>query len=97
MIRDTLTIEGGNGGNDFGLDDISFIGPDPHFLQIYNAVELVWFAASGTTYQVQSTTDLASTNWLNVGYPFTSDNTTNSVLYSTRGTTNKYYRLEEVE
>lgn len=70
---------------------------EPDFLKIHTAVELEWFAASGTTYQVQYVTELSSTNWLDFGSPVIGNNTTNFVFDTTRGDTNKFYRVEEVE
>jgi hypothetical protein len=63
-------------------------------LSIYPAVEIDFLAASGQTYQIQSSGNL--TNWVNVGSSITGSNQTVQEFFSTRGTNSQFYRLQDV-
>jgi len=80
----------------FGLDDISVTPiPAPSFVAaigVTNAISLTWYAVPGVKYQVQYTTNLAGTNWVNMS--------TNAATSSTLSLTNhpgsdrqRFYRI----
>lgn len=66
------------------LDDISVMPVPPAVFQVssvnQNQFEFSWNAVTGLVYQVQYTTNLLSTNWINLGAAITA---TNSTLYMT--------------
>ena len=62
-------------------------------LTIHPAVELTWFAVTGKTYQLQSTTDLSTNTWTDFGLPIQGDGATHSFFDTTLLTPNKFYRL----
>ena len=73
-----------------GTDPRNFdIGP----AMIWTAVEIGWKTVAGTNYQVQSTTDLASSNWDNFGSVIVGNGLTNTVFDSTRTNSHKFYRV----
>lgn len=65
-------------------------------LFIWTAVEVGWTTVMGSNYQVQYTTNLCSSNWLNFGVPIMGNGFTNSILDSTRTNTCKFYRVVTV-
>jgi hypothetical protein len=78
------------------LDDISVTPiPAPSFVAaigVTNAISLTWYAVPGVKYQVQYTTNLAGTNWVNMS--------TNAATSSTLSLTNhpgsdrqRFYRI----
>ena len=60
-----------NNSGVFGLDDVSVVSvPLPtvqSVRQVGSAVNLTWTTLAGLAYQVQYKTNLASTNWSNLG------------------------------
>jgi hypothetical protein len=92
----TIAVTDNNGvslGNDFALDDFSFITNSPVPATIYTAVEINWNSQVGQSYQVQSATALNTNNWINFGAPVQGSGTNNSVFDSTRGQPMKFYRV----
>ena len=67
--------------------------PMPPTVAIHTAVEIEWNSTSGTTYQVQYSTNLASTNWFNLSNSVMATNTTSYMLDSTRNVSNRFYRV----
>lgn len=65
------------------------IGP----AMIWMAVEIGWKTVPGTNYQVQYTTDLASSNWLNFGGVIVGNGLTNFVFDTTRTSPRRFYRI----
>ncbi len=65
------------------------IGPVMH----WQAIEIGWKSVSGTNYQIQATTNLASNDWQNIGAPITGNGTTNTVIFSTRDAGAEYFRV----
>jgi len=53
-----------------------------------------WFGVSNETYHLQYTTNLASTNWSDIGTSVTGNNTTNYFSDSTTNSTQKFYRVK---
>jgi len=60
---------------------------------IATAVEVYFPTVSGNWYQVQAATDPAATNWLAVGGPIWGDGGVRAYLDSTRGHTQRTYRV----
>jgi uncharacterized repeat protein (TIGR03803 family) len=52
-----------------------------------------WSAAPGQLYQVQSATDLGSTDWINVGSVITATNTSPSASYAIGSASRQFYRV----
>ena len=67
--------------------------PMPPTVAIHTAVEIEWNSTSGTTYQVQYSTNLTSTNWFDLGNSVMATNTASYVLDSTRNVSNRFYRV----
>lgn len=63
---------------------------------IYRAVEIVWTATSGKTYQVQSTLSLDTPIWADFGEPIVGDGTEKSIFDKTRDASKRFYRVIEV-
>jgi subtilase family serine protease len=85
-----------------GVDDVSVISISPPVFQSVQLVpakganfNLTWSAIAGLAYQVQFSTNLLQTNWINLGSPFTAITNsltisdTNALLNSSR----RFYRL----
>ena len=66
-------------------------------LQIFTAVELVFATRADRTYQIQSTSSLGPPplTWTNVGTPITGTGAPISQLVSTRGSSAKFFRVQE--
>ncbi|HZM03621.1 MAG TPA: protease pro-enzyme activation domain-containing protein [Candidatus Saccharimonadales bacterium] len=89
--------------NCFGLDDVSLTAltlPTPQFgsaAETTNGLTLTWPTVAGLVYQVQYTTDLTTTNWLNLGAAMTAN--TNSLTVTDTNindpTSQRFYRLLE--
>ncbi len=62
-------------------------------LTITTAVELSWPTVTTKTYQVQWASDLAPTNWINLGSFFRGTGTNFDLFDSTRGSDKKFYRV----
>lgn len=60
---------------------------------VWTAIEVGWKSVSGTNYQVQCVTDLAATNWVNLGSNIVGNGAVQSVLDSCRTNTHKFYRV----
>jgi subtilase family serine protease len=99
----TATIQFGaeNVPNYFGLDDVSLILlPEPAFKtaqQTTAAFNLTWNAATGLVYQVQYTTNLLQTNWINLGQPLIATNASLTVsdTNAVNSSPQRFYRLIE--
>ena len=52
-----------------------------------------WSAAPAQLYQVQSTTNLASADWINVGGVITATNTIQSAAYAIESVSLQFYRV----
>ena len=63
---------------------------------VTNTVDLSWFAGYGSSYQTQFSTNLLSTNWIDVGEVVVGNNTTNHVL-SPIETPNGFFRVNVVQ
>jgi hypothetical protein len=60
---------------------------------VWTAIEVGWKTVSGTNYQVQTTTDLVSNNWVNLGSNIVGNGAINTILDSTRTNAHKFYRV----
>jgi hypothetical protein len=83
----------------FGLDDVS-IAPIPAAafgpaVKTPSSFSLTWNSASGLSYQLQYTTDLAQPNWINLGSPVVATGNSLTVTDGSAGsaTTQRFYRL----
>ena len=54
---------------------------------------LIWSAIPGGQYQVQSTTNLAPANWINIGSALTASNATLSASYEIASSPQQFYRV----
>ena len=94
----TLQFGSRNDNTYFALDSVSVVPAPAPSLQVLTtgktALQLVWTALAGLSYQVQYATNLLQTNWINNGAAVTA--TTNSVtLPETVGPdTARFYRVE---
>jgi len=59
----------------------------------FSAVDIYWDSSSGTTYQVQSSTDLVDSSWTNIGTSVTATGTSSYVVDWIRDYSKKYYRV----
>ncbi|MDF7825709.1 hypothetical protein P4B35_16900 [Pontiellaceae bacterium B12227] len=84
----------GFSGNIIAERSANGIGPVAHMSQ---AVEIFWVGKSNATYQIEGVDSLLNTNWVAFGDPFIGDAGTNIILFSTRGTSNRYFRVQESE
>jgi hypothetical protein len=55
--------------------------------------DFAWSAAPGISYQVQTTTNLASANWSNVGAAVTATNGSLNASYSIGAVSQQFYRV----
>jgi hypothetical protein len=85
-----------------GLDDISVTPLSPPMFktaQMANAAfQLTWSAVSGLVYQVQYSTNLLQTNWLNLGNPLIATNATLTLsdTSAVNSSPQRFYRLVEL-
>jgi hypothetical protein len=93
-----ITVVAVDGAGQIALDSISLtIGVTPvPVLNIATAVELHWESVLGAQYQVQYSTVLDPTNWLDTGSVITGDGTEKSFFDSTRYSEQRFYRLTVV-
>jgi hypothetical protein len=81
----------------FGLDDISLWPLVPPALRSFSAqsalVRFSWNAVVGLVYQIQYTTNLAQTNWINLSAPFTATNATATFQDSAAQDAQRFYRI----
>ncbi|MGA2177039.1 MAG: choice-of-anchor tandem repeat GloVer-containing protein [Verrucomicrobiota bacterium] len=61
--------------------------------QAGGALTLTWSASPGQSYQVQSTTNLASPNWISVGGALTATNSSMSASYGIGSNSQQFYRI----
>jgi hypothetical protein len=61
--------------------------------QTNGTLTFTWRAMSGRTYQVQSTTNLASTIWTNLGGAFTASNSSLNASYGLGSPFQQFYRI----
>ena len=87
------TTSGGGlvgGGTVFRLT----IVPEFQAVTLTNAtLNLTWSTEAGGTYQLQYNSDLSSTNWINLGSPFTATGPTLSTTDSLTNALQRFYRL----
>jgi uncharacterized repeat protein (TIGR03803 family) len=77
-------------------DALLVVESPPAFLSAVQAdggLMLTWSATPGAAYQVQSTSDLASLNWANVGSPVTAVNSTASAVMPASPASQQFYRV----
>jgi hypothetical protein len=93
-----ITVVGVDGAGQIALDSIPLtVGTSPApVLNIATAVELHWQSTVGAHYQVQYSTVLNPTNWLDTGSVITGDGTEKSFFDSTRYSVQRFYRLTVV-
>jgi len=96
----TLQFGARNDNYYFGLDDVSIQPiPNPAFRSLArtsnNTVALTWNSLAGIAYQVQCSTNLATTNWINLSTNTAADYTltmTNSITTAPQ----KFYRIRQL-
>ncbi len=75
-------------------DSFTVEGPITIAASIAPAVQVSWSTVVGVSYQLQSSTNISSTNWVNVGSPITAlDNSGTNVFQLTAGTNAKFFRV----
>ncbi|HEX3719123.1 MAG TPA: choice-of-anchor tandem repeat GloVer-containing protein [Verrucomicrobiae bacterium] len=72
---------------------LTVVGPMIQAGQSGATLTFTWSAAPSQSYQVQTTTDLASANWINVGGVVTATNTSVSESYNIGSTGRQFYRV----
>ncbi|HYA78936.1 MAG TPA: protease pro-enzyme activation domain-containing protein [Candidatus Nitrosopolaris sp.] len=84
----------------FGLDDIALLPvPAPTFRAVAatnNAIQFTWNSLMGLVYQVQYSTNLVQTNWINLGSSVTATNFTLTATNSIGRGTQRFYRIQWV-
>lgn len=94
FIRFSVTDVSGSTGLAFdNFSPASSLVPSDIELGIMTAVELWWNAVPGLFYQVQYSTNLMATNWVNLGPPLEAVADPTYYLDSTRGFAEKHYRV----
>ena len=95
----TLQFGAENDPDGFGLDDITLIPiPAPSFrtvLKTNNQMQFSWNSLAGVAYQLQFTTNLPTTNWVNLGAAINATNsiaTTNNIGPNPQG----FYRIRRL-
>ncbi len=93
----TLEFDFNNTPGAFGLDDVTVEALPGLILNSTVApggnIALSWNAVSNTSYQIQSTTNLTGSNWINVGSPILATNNVVSVSLPTGGAPGQFYRI----
>jgi len=86
-----------NDADMFGLDDVSVVPiPLPTVQSILNsngAVNLTWTTMAGLAYQIQYKTNLASTNWINLGGLTNATSSTMSASDTISPGSGRFYRI----
>jgi len=86
-----------NASGYFGLDDVSvtpFTAPAVQSLaKVSNAMQLSLNTTPGLTYQLQYVTNLAQTNWINLGQPFTAIDSVASFSDMNATDPGRFYRI----
>ena len=81
----------------FALDDVSVVPiPLPSLQSIREssgAVNFTWTTMAGLAYQIQYKTNLASTNWSNLGGLINATSSTTSASYSISPGSGRFYRV----
>jgi hypothetical protein len=67
----------------------------PPVLTTSGQIILSWMAPQGSNYQLQYTTNLSSTNWINIGSIMTASNTLMSATDSTGSGQQRFYRVQQ--
>ena len=84
----------------FGLDDIALLPvPTPTFRTVAatnNAIRFTWNSLAELVYQIQSATNLAQPNWINLGSPVTATNFTSTGTNSIGPAPQLFYRIQWV-
>jgi hypothetical protein len=86
-------IQGGVGLAFDNFSPSSVFNPTTVDVDLYTAIELAWFAITNVSYQVQYSTELGPTNWINFGSPVIGNDATNYIFDTTRNNSNKFYRV----
>lgn len=76
------------------VSNVTFQAVSRPSVSIFTAVELCWPTETNKSYQLQWAPSLDSTNWLSLGSPVAGIGTNICVFDSTRGTTERFYRIE---
>jgi hypothetical protein len=96
-ISGTVQFAAYNFNSFFGLDDVSATPiPLPKFLsagQNNGIFTSTWSAVPGQTYQVQYSTNLAGTNWMNLGSPFVASSSTIVTTNQATPVSWQFYRI----
>ena len=86
-----------NNSDYFGLDDVSVTAiATPAFqsaASVSGSISFTWAAVTGATYQLQYTTDLRTTNWINLGSPITAANGVIAASDNQPADPQRFYRL----
>jgi subtilase family serine protease len=94
----TLQFAGVNFNGVFALDNVSLTPMAlPQLFAIHQSKGLLtstWSVVPGQSYQVQYSTNLAGTNWINLTNSFTATSTNFSTTNATTGTAPRFYRME---
>ena len=79
-----------------GLDDVSLLPLElvlQNVTQTNSAITFSWTALPGAIYQIQTTTNLAQTNWTNLGSVITATNFTVTNSESISASSAQFYRI----
>jgi hypothetical protein len=81
----------------FAFDDVSMTPIPPAVFQPMtlsnNAVQMTWSAITALVYQVQYVTNLAQTNWVNLGNPVNTTNSSATITDIPGTDPQRFYRL----
>jgi len=93
----TLEFDFNNTPGAFGLDDVSVqTAPGPFLSPAMVSggnITLSWGAIANASYQIQSTTNLDNSGWINVGSPIPTTNSVMSVSLPVGNSSGQFYRV----
>jgi len=95
--RTTLEFDFNNDPGAFGLDDVivqAVPGPVINYAAVASGnIAFSWSAFLNVSYQIQSTTNLSNSGWINLGSPILATNNVVNVSLSIGNAPNQFYRV----
>jgi subtilase family serine protease len=96
----TLQLDARNDPDGFGLDDVTLIPiPAPSFRTVTetnNLLQFSWNSLAGVAYQLQFSTNLLTTNWVNLGAAINATNSTATTTNSIGPDPQRFYRIRRL-
>jgi hypothetical protein len=96
----TLQFGAENVPDGFGLDDVTLIPiPAPSFLAVSktnNLLKFSWNSLAGVAYQLQFSTNLLKTNWVNLGAAINATNSIATITNNIGPDPQRFYRIRRL-